>query len=55
MKKLTLILGFILFQVMALLFIVPFLVYEALKGLPGFLAGYIKAWKHANIMFISKL
>lgn len=55
MKKLTLILGFILFQVIALLLIVPFFVYESLKGLPAFMAGYLKAWKHASDMFISKL
>lgn len=55
MKKLTLILGFVLFQVIALLFIVPFFIYEALKGFPAFMAGYLKAWKHASDMFIEKL
>ena len=54
MKKLPLILSFILFQVMALILIVPFFVYESLKGIPAFTAGYLKAWKHASNMFISK-
>lgn len=52
MKKFILLL---LLNVAILILLVPFLVYEALKGLPGFLAGYIKAWKHANIMFIREL